>query len=77
MGIIKLPEQWRWCIDVQAEYVEKLVLYSVKRIINNKGHKMKSGLYLNPLVLKIWIEEILEASRKEANYSQTSLGISN
>jgi hypothetical protein len=49
----------------------------VKRIINNKGHKMKSGLYLNPLVLKIWIEEILEASRKEANYSQTSLGISN
>jgi hypothetical protein len=22
-GIMKLPEQWGWCIEVQGEYIEK------------------------------------------------------
>jgi hypothetical protein len=29
---MKVPEQWRWCIEVQGEYVEKYFLVFGKKI---------------------------------------------
>jgi hypothetical protein len=67
---MKLPERWRLCIEVQVEYVEKLLLlFEEKQILIHKIYKNKVrfifeqvSYFYEVLFKKITVAHLLKTS---------------
>jgi hypothetical protein len=55
-SVMKLPERWWWCIELQGEYVEKQVLLFEKEKCD---YNLKCPVYIwTPLVLSSEYEHV-------------------